>query len=323
MVAKLELMCGKLTIVNMYKFRKVATMCFAMIIICCTSIYSQTKKDTVYVFYLGGQSNMQGYGKNVDLPKDLQKPFKDVMIFQGDSQKDDHPNGGNGNWDVLQAGHGSGFSFSGISNKLSDRFGIEISFAKKIRETYPTKKIAIIKYTRNGSSLDSIGTNNFGSWEPDYKSKTGKNQYDYFLRTVSKAMSVKDINNDGVEDILIPTAILWMQGESDADKTEQIANDYYANQKRLMDLIRAAFHNNDLPIVIGKISDSEQDTDGKVWDYCEIVQYAQEKFVRNTKNASIVRSAKNYKYSDKWHYDSKGYIDLGVEFAKNIKFANK
>ena len=37
-------------------------------------------------------------------------------------------------------------------------------------------------------------------------------------------MAVKDINGDGVEDVLVPSGILWMQGESDADKTEQIAN---------------------------------------------------------------------------------------------------
>lgn len=323
MLAQSELTYGKIIKMKLIKRHRAGLYAIAIFISSCPHLFSQIKKDTIYVFYLGGQSNMQGYGKNADLPKELQKPFKDVMIFQGDSQIDDHPNGGNGKWDFLQPGHGSSFSTDGFTNTLSDKFGIELSFAKKIRETYPAKKIAIIKYTRNGSSLDSIGTNNFGSWDPDYKSKTGQNQYDYFLRTVSTAMSVRDINNDGIEDILIPKAILWMQGESDADKTEQIAVNYYSNFKRLMELMKAALHNNDLPIVIGKISDSEQDTDGKVWDYCEIIQYAQEKYIKNYRNTFIIRSTKNYKYSDKWHYNSAGYIDLGIEFSKHIKFLNK
>ena len=82
-----------------------------------------------------------------------------------------------------------------------------------------------------------------------------------------------------------------------------------------MDLLRASLHTNDLPIVIGKISDSWNDKDGKVWDYGELVQYAQEKYSRNDNRVLIVRSTRYYKFSDTWHYDSEGYIDLGVKFA--------
>jgi hypothetical protein len=33
------------------------------------------------------------------------------------------------------------------------------------------------------------------------------------------------------------------------------------------------------------------------------------------KNAILVESTLNYNYSDKYHYDTEGYIDLGKEFA--------
>ncbi len=69
-----------------------------------------------------------------------------------------------------------------------------------------------------------------------------------------------------------------------------MANRYYANLKRLMDLVRAALRVDDLPVVIGKISDSWNDEDGKVWDYGELVQYAQEKYARTDGNAAIVRN---------------------------------
>jgi hypothetical protein len=285
-------------------------------------LLAQPKKDTIRVFYLGGQSNMEGFGYVKGLPDSLSKKFKNVFIYQGNPVGDNDKNGGLGKWDVLQAGHGTGFSSDGISIKLSDRFGIELSFAKKLQELYPNQKLAFIKYARNGSSIDSIGTSSFGAWEPDFNGGKGKNQYDYFLKTVNNAMAVKDINGDGVEDVLIPTGIIWMQGESDADKTEQTANQYYANLKRLMELMRATFRNNDLPIVIGKISDSGNDTDGKVWGFGELVQYGQEKFAATQAKVSIIRSTSSYKYSDKYHYDNEGYIDLGKQFANAVFLLN-
>ncbi len=299
-----------------YTTKTIQKLLLLFAIMCSWYANSQIKKDTVYVFYLGGQSNMEGYGKNSELPKNLNKTFKNVMIFQGNSKPDNDANGGIGKWETLQPGHGVGFESDGKINKLSTNFGIELSFADYLTQQYPKKRIAIIKYTRIGTSIDSIGTKNFGSWEPNYN---GKNQYDFFLKTIEIATNVKDIDQDGTNDVLVPAGILWMQGESDADKTEVIANNYYNNLKKLIDLMRATFRSKNLPVVIGKISDSGQDNDGKVWDYCELVQYAQEKYVKSNKNTSIVRSTINYKYSDKYHYDSKGYIDFGTEFAKNIK----
>ncbi|MBW4360193.1 sialate O-acetylesterase [Flavobacterium taihuense] len=285
-------------------------------------LLAQAKKDTVRVFYLGGQSNMQGYGYVKELPDSLNKKNKNVFIYQGNPVGDNDKNGGLGKWEVLQPGNGTGFASDGKSNTLSDRFGVELSFAKKLQELYPNQKLAIIKYARNGSSIDSSGTAYFGAWEPDFRGGKGINQYDYFLRTVNSAMAVQDINSDGVEDVLIPSGIIWMQGESDSDKTEQIAIQYYANLKRLMELMRATFRNNDLPIVIGKISDSGDDVDGKVWGFGELVQYGQEKFAATEPNVSIVRTTSTYKYTDKYHYKSDGYIDLGKEFAKAVFLLN-
>jgi hypothetical protein len=133
------------------------------------------------------------------------------------------------------------------------------------------------------------------------------------------AMNTPDIDGDGKADILVPAGIAWMQGEADASFTEEIAGRYYANLKRLMDLIRASLHSDDLPVVIGKISDSWNDsTDGKVWDHGELVQYAQEKYARRDGHAAIVRTTRYYKYSDPWHYDSEGYLDLGIRFAESL-----
>ncbi|MDA3853338.1 MAG: hypothetical protein PF444_03750 [Bacteroidales bacterium] len=281
------------------------------------SVAKTIERDTIRIFYLGGQSNMDGYGYNADLPDSLDKTFKDVWIFHGNTAHDGENNGGIGIWDNLQPGHGRYFSSDGKKNKLSNRFGVELSLAHKLQALYPNEKIALLKYSKGGTSIDSVAAGNFGCWEPDFRSKSGINQYDHFLKTINGAFATKDIDGDGKEDVLVPCGIVWMQGESDA-QDEEVALRYYDNLKRLMDLMRAAFRTDDLPVVIGKISDSWNSDQGKVWKYGELVQYAQEKYILTEDNAAIVRDTRYYKYSDRWHYNSNGYIDLGEKFAEAL-----
>lgn len=274
------------------------------------------------MFYLGGQSNMEGFGYTKDLPTELNTALKDVYIFDGNRGGDGEPNLGLGKWEQLKPGHGTGFSSDGKQNKLSDRFGIELTFAKTLQELFPGEKIAIIKYARNGSGLDSLATGPFGCWEPEYKAKP--NQYDFFLKTVEGAMEAKDIDGDGKPDKLVPSGILWMQGEGDGSFTEEIAFEYYANLKHLMEKMRGVFGTKDLPVVIGKISDSGNSDSGIVFKFGDIVRAMQEKYVREDAHAGIVRTTSKYSYSDAYHYDTAGYIDFGKQFANEMfKVINK
>lgn len=283
----------------------------------------EIKKETFRLFFLGGQSNMEGHGKNSELPDSLNATNENVWIFHGYPTGDENSNGGLGTWDNLKPGNGAGFTSDGLSNKLSHKFGPELTFGKKLQELYPGEKIALIKYARGGSSIDSLAAREFGSWEFDFQGANGINQFDHFLATVKGALSVRDIDGNGIDDVLVPSGIIWMQGESDAVLTEEIAQRYYSNLKRLMDLIRSTFRDDDIPVVIGKISDSGMDNNGKTWKYGELVQHAQEEYSRKDKNAAIVRDTKNYQYSDPWHYNSEGYIDLGMKFAEAIYSLNK
>lgn len=296
---------------------------FIVLLLPLIGICQQVERDSIRLFYLGGQSNMNGFGKNGEVPDSILSNIDKVWIFHGNPAPDGDENGGLGKWAKLTTGHGWEFTSDGKENYLSDYFGVELSFAKRLQKYYPNEKIAIIKYARGGISIDSLAAEYWGSFEPDYLGKNGINQYDHFLKTVRLAFDDKDIDNDGIEDYLIPSGIIWMQGESDARFTEEIANRYFGNLKRLMDLVRAALHQDDLPIVIGKISDSGNAKGGKVWQYGEIVQYAQEKFARIEQNVTIVRSTQHYNYRDAYHYDSDGYLDLGEKFAEAIYLLNK
>ncbi|UCD23071.1 MAG: hypothetical protein JSW51_08360 [Gemmatimonadota bacterium] len=275
------------------------------------------------LYFLGGQSNMDGFGYASELPGELQGPVPGVMIFHGNPVPDDSVGGGLGLWSFLQPGHGVGFASDGKTNSYSDRFGIEITFAQRLREVYPDENIAIIKYSRGGTSIDSAAAGNFGSWDPAYGGRTGVNQYDHFLATIRNAMAVLDIDGDGVADELLPAGIVWMQGESDAAYTEEIAQRYRENLEQLMNLLRAALRVDDLPVVIGRISESGQDEDGLVWDHGDIVRSIQAEFVEQDGAAALVTTTDEYDYSDPWHYDSRGYIDLGRRFAEAIMSLEK
>lgn len=294
----------------------------SIIIIPFLSFGQNETADSIKVFFLGGQSNMVGRGLNNDLPASLNKTFSNVWIFHGNTITKNDDAGGIGTWEQLKPGHGAGFKSDGNTNVYSTKFGVELSFALKLQDLYPNQKIALIKYACGGTSIDTMANRKPGYWEPDYSGKLSANHYENFLKTIKNAFETRDINGDGKDDCLIPAGIIWMQGESDGND-EKVASRYYANLKRLMDLMRASFRNNDLPIVLGKISDSGNDGDGKVWDYGELVQYAQEKYAKTDCNAAIIRSTKFYKYSDPWHYDSDGYIDLGEKFAETIFNLNK
>ena len=274
---------------------------------------------TYSVYFLGGQSNMDGYGYVSELPAELNSPVTGARIFHGNPARDDSTGGGVGIWSELQPGHGVGFSSDYRENSYSERFGVEQTFALQLLESDPDANIAIIKYSRGGTSIDAEAARQFGSWDPDYDDGEGVNQYDHFLTTLQNAMTIADIDGDGADDTLVPAGIIWMQGESDAAYTEAIAQRYQDNLTRLMGLIRDAFGVEHLPIVIGRISDSGQDEeDGMVWDYMDIVHAAQAGFVGEDMAAALVTSTEHYSYSDPWHYDTEGYIDLGRKFAEAV-----
>jgi hypothetical protein len=275
------------------------------------------------LYYLGGQSNMDGYGKIEELPAELLAPQEDVWIFHGNPAPDGDVTGGLGLWARLRPGHGRGFSSDGTANRYSDAFGAELSLAARLKQLYPGEKIAFIKYSRGGTSIDVAAAGNFGCWDPDFEGGQGPgrglNQWDHFLSTLRAALSVRDIDQDGVEDTLVPAGIVWMQGESDAAWGAEVAGRYQHHLKRLMDLVRAALRVDDLPVAVGLVSDSGQDEDGKVWDYGFIVRAAQRAWAAGDSRAVLVTSTDGYHYSDKWHYDSFGYLDLGERFAEALK----
>ena len=272
-----------------------------------------TAKD-YHLYYLGGQSNMDGYGKVGELPEELKVGVPGVRIFHGNMGLDGKPPAGQGKWSALKPGHGRSFGSDGKKNKYSDRFGAELTFASRLKEIYPDRNLALIKYSRGGTSISAKASaaKRFGCWALDWEGGTGSgkgiNQYDHFLATLKQARAVEDIDGDGEKDRLIPSGIVWMQGESDAQQKE-VADLYEANLTGLMGRLAKDLGDEKQRVVIGRI------TNWKVWKFGSTVRAAQAAFVKKHPNAALVTSTDDYGNSDPWHYDTAGYLDIGGKFA--------
>ena len=270
------------------------------------------------LYFLGGQSNMVGYGYTEELPEELKNQIDRVMIFEGRAAFDDDRRGGIGVWTVLEPGHGFGVETDGRSIRLSERFGPELSFGHSLAEQLPDARIALVKYALGGSGLaPGIG---LGGWHPTDRNGRRRNQFDHAMKTLRNALSEKDIDGDGVRDLLIPAGIVWMQGESDANASYESAAAYEENLALLVRALRSELGVDNLPVVIGKITDSRMAEDGSVMDYSGSVQEAQARYAKGDPCAELVTvtEALNYHEDDPWHYDSDGFIRMGEAFAEAV-----
>lgn len=278
-----------------------------------------TSGDTFELYFLGGQSNMDGFGFVEELPPGLRGPSRNVFILHGSAAADGEGGGGMGTWEPLAPGHGMGFETDGKQSVLSDRFGPELSFGHELAAASPEKKFALVKFARGGTGLVD-GASGFGSWDPDYRAGNARNQYDNALTAISHALAQRDVDGDGRLDRLVPAGIIWMQGEADAHDNESAARDYARNLARLVALLRAALHDDDLPVVIGQIKDSGDTPDTRVMKYSPQVREAQAVFVEQDRCAELVDVTNGFEFlPDGWHYTSKDYVVLGRAFAEAIR----
>lgn len=273
-----------------------------------------TKKGTTYALYfLGGQSNMEGFGYVSELGPEWGEPPTDLYIFQPNLTNDEQPSDPASRWVPVTPGFGTGYAVRNGEPLPGGRFGLELSFAHRMRELDPKTPIAILKYGKGGSSIDLRVRGGAGSWDTVYE---GLNQYDHAMAAFEAATTERDVDGDGETDRFEPAGIVWMQGETDATN-EQTARMYKVNLLMLISSLRLEMGQPDLPVVIGRISDSRvQSGEGRVWAFGDTVRALQAEFVAEDKHAALITSTDEYGYSDPYHYDTAGYLDFGEKVAE-------
>lgn len=274
--------------------------------------------EYVDVYILAGQSNMDGLGLVKNLPDDLNTINPEVFIYNPNRRNDQEEIEDIGYWEALRPGHGSGFSIVSGESRYSDKFGVELTFAKRMRDLNPSQRIALFKYAKGGASIHPDAAGNWGSWSPDFTKGNGINQFDHFSFHLKRAFGLSDIDQDGTKERLRPAGILWLQGESDASYSNEIAGQYKENVRHLMNEIRALTGVSNLPVVIARISESHMDEDKLLLTFGEAVRQGQKDFATEDINAAYIDAPEGHGWLDPWHYDSATYIELGKRYADKM-----
>lgn len=225
------------------------------------------------VFLLGGQSNMAGSGIYAELEEPYNEPPAGVKAWH------------KGQWRDL----GPGLSAH------PEKFGPEIAFGHAMRKAYPDDDIYMIKLAAGGTSL-------FHSWSIE-----GGPMYKRFLVTVKAATK----NLDHAEITYTIDGMLWMQGETDAQKGK--GADYKANLTGFINRIREVFEVKDMPFVLGRIIKHFDTPEGDN----ALVRAAQESMAKDMKNVAWF-DTDDYEMHNAGHYNAKGLVRMGNDFAKGL-----
>ncbi len=198
------------------KFLNLLSIVFLFILVGCGTQKKAQENRESFVILMGGQSNMAGHGKVVELEK----------------------------WEIP-----SNVKFFDVDKSLTSmgplkNFGPEVGLWKKISKEYPEKNFIIIKYAKSGASMLD--------WSPNYNKDKAKitghphfgNMFKTFIHNIDSI--TKNRNTEFL-------ALLWMQGERDA-KIPQAGKEYYQNFTSFIQQIGQETSTENLSVIYGLIN---------------------------------------------------------------------
>jgi hypothetical protein len=300
-----------------HRFASFALLCGALVA-CTPSEQSPSQggadDGTTYRLYLlAGQSNMEGYGDVGELAEGERGPVPGAVIYHPASAPDDDAFTPRASWQPLAPGFGSAYPPDGVTE---GQFGPELGLGRALAETGP---VALVKYARGGTAL-MHGVSGYGSWDPDYREGEGTNQFDHAVAALKAAMRAPDVDGDGTTDRLVPSGIVWMQGEADAYDNPDAAAKYQANLEQVVFGFRTVMGADNMPVVIGRIVDSRPPGGAPVMTYAAEVQEAQARFAAADPCVTLVTVLPtSAELSDGWHYGARNQLELGRAFAKALE----
>lgn len=250
-----------------------------------TADTSEPISTTLDVYVLAGQSNMDGWGYVTGLPPSLQVGQPDVRLYWS----------GNGAWTDLQpASYGIAYGY--------DVFGPEVTFGRFLADLDPSQPVALIKHAVGGTAL-------YDYWYPGtsrYDTSQGAGYRD-LLATIDAATAELDAEGQDWRF----AGFLWMQGESDAFYTEEIAEAYEQNLESFVARVRADLDAPELPFVLGRIHCS-------TCVYPDIVREGQQAVADSDPLVYAFDTDDLPINADNIHYDAPGMRALGERFAQAL-----
>ena len=184
------------------------------------------QQGPVPVFVFAGQSNAVGVDTLDELRTDQLAPQPNVLFYG--------PNESGNIWGPLTPSSTSPNLVDGL-NRTGGSFGPEISAGKTISKAMGGALVAEVKLAVGATAL-------FDRWNP-----ASGDLYHNMVARVNQSLA--DLQTQkGLTGYV--AGFFWMQGESDAPRT-----DYAANLKNLIASVRRDFNNPNLPFVYGQIID--------------------------------------------------------------------
>jgi len=257
----------------------------------------------VDLIIVAGQSNAVGFHTRAsELPEDPRD--KNVMFWWrgGDAPANAHDSSFNQEWVPLQAQPKGNPGRRGAGNFGYDEggFGPEMGFARKLLDEQPNRPLAIVKVAYNATGI--------GRWQP------GGNLYSTMLAETN--LAIEKAKAMGIT--LRPRALLWCQGETDANRNP----DTEAYRNALETMISTLRKDLDAPELIALLGFNTNF--GKRWtkrtrprgDVLKIRQA----------QIQIAESSPYAVWVDDWgcqtvnqaHFGSEGTLELGKRYAKAL-----
>lgn len=182
-------------------------------------------------------------------------------------------------------------------------FGPEYGMANLFSTTYPDEKVMIIKYTRSGGCLQ-------GQFLP-----SDEDVYPRLISFVQDSLETLKALNYNPEIV----GFCWMQGESDAAVSEEMANAYHDNMVTFVTALRtdiqadlkifdAAIADIDLWRRPGVVNNAKKQLSSELANYCFI----------DTNAEGLTTAHEPWLLPDIAHYDSSSEVKLGKLFAQAV-----
>ncbi len=248
------------------------------------TIQTKAFADNIDLFIMAGQSNMQGWRSDAEsYPADKNHLDKRIPFYFKALNYDST----NKKWETLrpQKGH-----------FRKGHFGPEVSFSRALFKNKHLRP-AIFKYSSGGSSLKN-----------DWKTAGKGGLYDDMITNLKKA--IKELEAQGHK--VTPRAIVWIQGESDANN-KKLATEYYWHLKRMLTHLRNnVLHKPNIPVIL-----SVDEQHPRVQQNPQVVD-AQRRLASENKSMSFVSMMGLEKY-DATHLTAKGTIQQGQRLFSAYK----
>jgi Carbohydrate esterase, sialic acid-specific acetylesterase len=227
-----------------------------------------------YAMLVSGQSNAIGQVFAPDLPGYLSGTNSNIQIYTGSS------------FQALQ----NSVNNDTLENQNPGSWGLEAQFSYLFAQSFPTKKLYILKYAIDSTTLAT-------NWNPGITNNDYASMKTYAAQAMTALLAIPGVN-------LSPEQCLcWMQGESDAFNSTT-ANAYATELPAFIASVKTDWMNSQSRVVVGRISQSTALT------YSAAVRSAQ----AATALPDQWISTDSYPLQgDNFHYTAAGIISLGQD----------